>query len=107
MATPARHNLASSEVVTIDRAHHLYHAARGLLSRRVCFPFRVGPAGTLVTVPAANAQRRREQSHRSHEFIDRNALQNLDVLEDFFGRLRSGSGLSLSLSQGECEIDEN
>ena len=99
MAGPAGHNLAALEVVAIDRLHHLYHASRHLLPRRVGFPFRIGAAGTLMAITATHAQSRGEQAHRSHEFIHRNALQHLDVFERLFRHLRSRCGCSLTLRQ--------
>jgi transcriptional antiterminator len=38
---------------------------------------------------AVQAESRREEPHRVHELICGNALQDLDILENIFGHLRS------------------
>src|SRR6185436_8473915 len=83
MAGPAADHLASAEVRGVDGVHHLNHLARRDLARRVD-----GVVGRM-TLEAAHAQRGREQPHRAHELVDRNALEHLDVLERLVRRLRA------------------
>src|ERR1700758_4000492 len=99
MAGPAGHDLLSAEVVAVDSIHHGYHLARRLLSWSIGFPLRIRCSGTHVAVAATNAERGRKESHRSHEFIDGDSLQHLDVFERLFGHLRPCSGRSLGASQ--------
>jgi len=88
MAGPAGHFLASAEVVAVNRIDHLDHAPRHDFTRRVGIPLRMVRAGARVAVAAAHAQGCRKQAHRSHELVDRNAFQYLNVLEGCFRHLR-------------------
>src|SRR5262245_16977969 len=96
MTGPARHDLHSTEVIAIDRVDHLYHLPRDLFLGRIGVPMRIGAAGTDMTVSTTDAERGRKKSHRPHELVHGKTLQHRNILEDLFGQLWSGRGLSLA-----------
>jgi len=51
-----------------------------------------------MAIAAAHRQRGRKQSHRSHELVDGNPFQHLDVLKGRLGHLRRRRGLTLRKS---------
>jgi hypothetical protein len=81
VARPAGHDLAAAEVVAVDRGHHLHHATRGALARRVESPVDVIGAGGGMATDAVGTHRRRHDAHRQHEVVDAQAFQRLHVLE--------------------------
>ena len=89
VAGVAGDHLPSAKMILVDRSHHQDHPARNLLShtgiKGVVFPFAVVGG---VAIFARHAQGRRENTHRAHEFVNRNTLQHLHVFEDFFGQRR-------------------
>ena len=89
MARVARHGARTPEILLIDGGHHLHHSARRLFQRRV-----VGVlcptvlAFRRMAFRAVQAEGGGEESHRVHEFIDRDAFKNLDILEYIFHHQR-------------------
>ena len=90
VAGRAAHALLVAEVVAVDRVHHADHEARLVDHRRVdrervCFTVE-----DLRRVAAGAVLRgcRGEHAHRVDELVDRNALENPDVLEERLGHRR-------------------
>ncbi len=96
MAGPARDHLGAAEILLVDVVDHGHHAAGDLLFRLIVgIPLRIRSARADVAVSAAYVQGRGKQAHRSHELVNRDAFQNLNILESLFGhqvfwRLREG-----------------
>ena len=90
MAGEAADQTASAEHRLVQAVDHRHHPARG--------PFQIGVIGIPgpvaaglfnVAVGAVQAQGCGKHPHGAHEFLDGNAFEQLDVLEDFFGELRA------------------
>src|SRR5258706_487745 len=93
MARVACDHLASTKILNVDGGHHLYHPARDLFARiLVSVPRPVAATFIVVAVGTVQSKRRREKTHRAHELIHRNALEDLYVLEDVFRHRRALAG---------------
>ena len=84
MAGPARHKLASPEIVPINGGDHVHHRARRPLSRSIRRPIYLVRAGPNVTIRAVELKGGRHDPHRPQEIVHGNSLERLDVLEDLF-----------------------
>src|SRR2546427_5393704 len=97
MTCVAGHNLPPAKIHLVQSADHLHHPPRHLLSRIVVGIARPIAAALFdMTIGAVESQCCGEESHRAHELIDGNALQDLDVLKDFFRHRRPLAGGSLN-----------
>ena len=111
VARITRHCPNTFELVFVDGGHHLHHRARDSLQLRVVGELvpSVDAFGD-VAIDAVQTQGGGKHSHRVHEFIDRNAFQKLDVLENLFCHLRSwllGSSESTGQQTNRRYADDN
>src|SRR5215471_4712384 len=104
MTAPARHHLASTEVLVVDFGNHSYHAARRALSRGIRRPIYAVRAGVGVAVRAIELKGGGHEPHGLHEIVNGNAFEYLDVFEDLFGKEGFVWGWGLSEGQsGACK----
>ena len=89
MAGVAGHGPYPLEVFFVYGVDHQHHSSRSLLQWRIVRELvpRRRTVGRMAigTVHACGGG---EHSHRVHEFIDRNSLDDLKILEHVFGHLR-------------------
>src|SRR5579864_1330702 len=103
----ARHFPMTIEVIFIDREHHAYHLARGLL-RFLVILFK---SAFQMTEIALDAQRGGDELHGWHELVGGNSSEYLDVLVNLLGSLkirstrRTLSGLSPQPGRSREEDD--
>src|SRR5262245_9473694 len=89
MAGVAGHRTHTLEVVLVDSIHHQHHSARRFFQwRLVGKPVPSTDAFRSVTIDTVQAQGGGKHPHRVHEFVYRNALEHLDILEHLFRHLR-------------------
>ena len=106
MAGVASHLALPAEIALIEHVHHDDHLARGLLQRRVDGVGSQAVRGVRrMAIDAVQAGGRGKEAHGVHEFLDGNAFEQLDVLENVFRhlRLRPGRGRGLALRQRNAD----
>ena len=91
MTSPTRHGVPAVEIVVINSGHHAKHFSRRLLGG---FVFTL-PLITDVTIVATNAKQSREGFHHARQTRGFLALENLNILEDYFGYFIFPAGQSL------------
>jgi hypothetical protein len=57
-----------------------------------------------MTILTTVTQSGREQTHRSHELVDRNAFQRLDILESRLGQLARKRSLWWGLGKSDASM---